>query len=255
MEKVAIPESQCSEYWKHITFTRHATYCEKNEQGGTADEKDYTSRVNRRVETENEDNEEYSSENWQFEIRKLNYEDAGTYQCSLPLAQPLAKNITLQVIPDLSIEPKKATFQTSEVIKITCQATLRIPNTRRKYARKHLRQHRPFMSWYKGNEIIKADHTNSTKLKKHEIQTERFEFTFKSHLTIHDANPKDSGKYRCIFENIQEHAMISVHGSEYSHKNLQSGLILPNTCSRIISMQFAPILTTLIAYAIYFKPS
>lgn len=40
---------------------------------------------------------EYAKENWQFEIRKLNYEDAGKYQCSLSLAKPIAKNITLEV--------------------------------------------------------------------------------------------------------------------------------------------------------------
>ena len=45
----------------------------------------------------------YLKENWQFEIRKLNYEDAGVYQCSLPLVVPLAKNITLQVIRKLFV--------------------------------------------------------------------------------------------------------------------------------------------------------
>jgi len=43
------------------------------------------------------DQVEYSKENWQFEIRRLDYEDAGKYQCSLSLAQPIAKNITLEV--------------------------------------------------------------------------------------------------------------------------------------------------------------
>jgi hypothetical protein len=37
-------------------------------------------------------------QNWQFEIRKLTFEDAGTYQCSLSLIKPITKNITLQVI-------------------------------------------------------------------------------------------------------------------------------------------------------------
>lgn len=40
----------------------------------------------------------YQIENWQFEIRKLTYEDAGTYQCLLPLVKPVTRNITLQVI-------------------------------------------------------------------------------------------------------------------------------------------------------------
>lgn len=40
----------------------------------------------------------YLIQNWQFEIRKLTYDDAGTYQCLLPLVKPISKNITLQVI-------------------------------------------------------------------------------------------------------------------------------------------------------------
>ena len=40
----------------------------------------------------------YSIQNWQFEIRKLSYDDAGTYSCLLPLVKPINKNITLQVI-------------------------------------------------------------------------------------------------------------------------------------------------------------
>ena len=39
----------------------------------------------------------YLIQNWQFEIRKLTYEDAGTYSCLLPLVKPMTKNITLQV--------------------------------------------------------------------------------------------------------------------------------------------------------------
>jgi single-stranded DNA-specific DHH superfamily exonuclease len=42
--------------------------------------------------------EKYLIQNWQFEIRKLTYEDAGTYTCLLPLVKPITKNITLQVI-------------------------------------------------------------------------------------------------------------------------------------------------------------
>lgn len=40
----------------------------------------------------------YLIQNWSFEIRKLTYEDSGTYQCLLPLVKPITKNITLQVI-------------------------------------------------------------------------------------------------------------------------------------------------------------
>lgn len=116
---------------------------------------------------------------------------------------------------DLTIEPKEATFGTSSKIQITCQVTLRHTSPRLKYARKHLRQpHRPYMAWYKDTpqgykEHINAAH-NETGIKKHEIHTERKGLVFRSHLTIHDANPEDSGRYRCIFEHFHQSATIRV---------------------------------------------
>ena len=46
----------------------------------------------------NEESSRFLIQNWQFEIRKLTYDDAGTYTCLLPLVKPITKNITLQVI-------------------------------------------------------------------------------------------------------------------------------------------------------------
>ena len=43
----------------------------------------------------------YLIQNWQLEIRKITFEDAGTYQCLLPLVKPIVKNITLQVVRKL----------------------------------------------------------------------------------------------------------------------------------------------------------
>jgi len=118
---------------------------------------------------------------------------------------------------DLTIEPSAGNFKTSEKIVITCQVTLRHLSPRRKYARKHLRQpHRPYMAWYKDTpmgikEHIKADHNETNnELRKHEIHTERQGLVFKSFLTINDANPQDSGQYRCIFEHYHQAATIKV---------------------------------------------
>ena len=49
------------------------------------------------------DEDKYLIQNWQFEIRKLTYEDAGTYTCLLPLVKPITKNVTLQVIRKIKI--------------------------------------------------------------------------------------------------------------------------------------------------------
>ncbi len=48
--------------------------------------------------TSNSNKPKYLIQNWQFEIRKLTYEDAGVYQCLLPLVNPIFKNVTLQVM-------------------------------------------------------------------------------------------------------------------------------------------------------------
>ena len=48
--------------------------------------------------TSNNNKPKYLIQNWQFEIRKLTYEDAGVYQCLLPLVNPIFKNVTLQVM-------------------------------------------------------------------------------------------------------------------------------------------------------------
>ena len=52
-------------------------------------------------ETNFNENTKYLIQNWQFEIRKLTYDDAGTYTCLLPLVKPITKNITLQIIRKL----------------------------------------------------------------------------------------------------------------------------------------------------------
>jgi hypothetical protein len=41
---------------------------------------------------------DYLIENWQFEIRKVTFEDAGTYQCLLSLVKPITRNITLKIL-------------------------------------------------------------------------------------------------------------------------------------------------------------
>lgn len=191
----------------------------------TSDRDENARKLFRRQRTNKSDQSEieYTMENWQFQIRRLNYEDAGVYQCSLPLAQPIAKNITLQVIPDLTIEPKTGNFKVDNEIEISCQATVRGHN-RRHRSRKH-RHHRPTISWYKENDLLKNDggNNNSSEPRKYSIHNERVDMIFKSTLKVHDATKEDSGKYRCIFENIQEHAAVKVYTEgEYSLKNIQA---------------------------------
>lgn len=176
----------------------------------------------------------YLIQNWQFEIRKLTYDDAGTYQCLLPLVKPLTKNITLQVIrkkkhsikfekkkflfiflckkiADLVIEPREGNYKIDEKIVIKCKATL-------KYHQKNSHQlnqrhQKPNIHWYKENEIIKSTNSRSTiNDQKIEIDTRQDidENLLNSVLTIHNAKVDDSGKYRCIYDNIQEQVNVKV---------------------------------------------
>lgn len=78
-----------------------------------------------------------------------------------------------------------------------------------------MRQQRPHISWYKENDLLKNDH-NASATQKIKIHTERYENKLRSKLTIRNANVIDSGKYRCIFENIQEHSIIKISdGGEF----------------------------------------
>ncbi len=123
----------------------------------------------------------------------------------------------------MSIDPKDAKFTPDENIALTCKTTLRLPNnnTKRKNNKHHhlfQRNHKPTISWYKENELIKEEITsnnnqnNTNSIKKHEIHTthERMSHFLTSTLLIHDAKVEDSGKYRCIYENIQEQAVVTV---------------------------------------------
>ena len=58
---------------------------------------EYTSEKSSILDLEEKTND-YSIENWQFEIRKLIFEDSGTYQCLLSLVKPIIRNITLKII-------------------------------------------------------------------------------------------------------------------------------------------------------------
>ena len=117
---------------------------------------------------------------------------------------------------DLSIEPKDSNFKTLDNIKLSCRATLRTPHVKRKNSKNHLyqRHQKPTISWYKENDLIKPDQTalNETSPRKLEIQTtlDRVEHLLTSTLLISNANIEDSGKYRCIYENIQEQTVIKV---------------------------------------------
>lgn len=192
----------------------------------------------------------YLVQNWQFEIRKLTYEDAGTYQCLLPLVNPIFKNITLQVIPDLVIEPKEGNFKVDEKIVIKCKATMKSNpkhsnNNNNKNSRHQMNQRhqRSTIHWYKDDEIIKVNHENNKRNKldpdqskqmqennkKFEIETknDNHDHYLNSVLTINDAKLDDSGRYRCIYENIQESVTIKVFNDYYEYNNfLKSNAML-----------------------------
>jgi hypothetical protein len=84
---------------------------------------------------------------------------------------------------------------------------------RTKLSKMYQRHQKPTINWYKENELIKIDRENQTK--KYEIHShhDRAEHLLSSTLFIHNARIEDSGRYRCLYENIQEQTVISVHGA------------------------------------------
>lgn len=110
------------------------------------------------------------------------------------------------------IEPRQGSFRQDDKIVIKCRATL-------KYQPKmnhnlNQRQQKPNIHWYKENEIIKTTSSRSIsqELPKIEIDTQQDqdENLLNSVLTINNAKIDDSGKYKCIYDNIQEQVDVKV---------------------------------------------
>jgi len=127
----------------------------------------------------------------------------------------------------LTIEPKEGNFRKDETIVIKCKATLKSHHrSNNQHSKNNLnqRQQKPHINWYKDNEIIKSSPTqkrredthhnneNNQTVRKIEIQTKQDnnQHYLDSVLIIQKANSDDSGKYRCIYDNIQEQITVKV---------------------------------------------
>ena len=150
---------------------------------------------------------------------------------------------------DLVIEPKEANFKVDDKIIIKCKATIRTYHnsnnnkihhhtssnnnaytlTNNSFHQRHQRMHKPNIYWYKGNEILKDTDAHRNKLRHEPSQKEKSDLDenrkieietnhdysdnlLNSVLTISNAKVNDSGKYRCIYDNIQE--QVTVHVSQ-----------------------------------------
>lgn len=115
---------------------------------------------------------------------------------------------------DLSIEPKEGNYKVSDKIVLKCRTTMRSLHKSQSMHLIHQRQSKSSILWYKENEIIKSTsgRSESPELHKVEIETklDNNEQTLNSILTINNAQESDSGKYRCIYDNIQENIQIKV---------------------------------------------
>lgn len=153
------------------------------------------------------------------------------------------------VVADLSIEPKESSnYKVDDKIVLKCRATMRSLHKTPSLHLIHQRQSKSSILWYKENDIIKSsalqtnDGKSSDELNaehegvgmsgdgakdptdgdqkqlqqqhKHTIEIETKldtnEQTLNSILTINHAREDDSGKYRCIYDNIQENVQIKV---------------------------------------------
>jgi hypothetical protein len=117
------------------------------------------------------------------------------------------------------IEPKDAQFKIDEKIVLKCRTTLRThkPSERQSHNLKQ-RQPRPNIHWYKDNEPIRStslyrnSNNEDPSMRKIDIETkqEGEDNLLNSVLVIHNARIEDSGKYKCIYENIQEQVTVKV---------------------------------------------
>ena len=131
------------------------------------------------------------------------------------------------------IEPKEGNFKIDDKIVIKCKATLKshhrsVINGRHGASNHTLnqRQHKPSIYWYKENEILRNQDSNKNKIR-HDPEQNKIDEThahkinietkqdadeniLNSVLTISNAKLDDSGKYRCIYDNIQEQVTVKV---------------------------------------------
>ena len=130
------------------------------------------------------------------------------------------------------IEPKEGNFRIDDKIVIKCKATLKSHHKsliNGRHGTNHTlnqRQHKSSIYWYKENEILRNQDSNKNKIRHdpeqnkidenyaHKIQIETKqdseENILNSILTINNAKLDDSGKYRCIYDNIQEQVTVKV---------------------------------------------
>ncbi len=128
------------------------------------------------------------------------------------------------------IEPREGHFKIDETIVIKCKATLKSAHKSGKVNsnnnnKHHLnqRQQRPVIHWYKDDEVIKTGNDNKrnkldpndqAKMANHKIEIETRQDSHEHHLnsvlTIHNAKLDDSGKYRCIYDSVQESVTVKV---------------------------------------------
>lgn len=136
-------------------------------------------------------------------------------------------------VADLVVEPRDATFKIDEKIRLTCRTTLRSSHQKKHHhAHQATRQQRPGILWYKDNEPIRSSSSSYRSSsspdgvavaavdqsdRQIEIETKQEEedngdeaLLLNSVLTIHNARIDDAGKYKCIYENIQEQVTVKV---------------------------------------------
>lgn len=137
----------------------------------------------------------------------------------------------------MTIEPKEGgNYKLDDKIVLKCRATMRTLHKTPSLHLIHQRQSKSSILWYKENEILKSSvrrttataddepssssqdqetsASNNDENQQHKIEIEtkldNNEQTLNSILTISHARETDSGKYRCIYDNIQENVQIRV---------------------------------------------
>ncbi len=115
------------------------------------------------------------------------------------------------------VEPKEGFFKTNDKIILKCQTTLRSGYTGRSQNGQK-RHQRANIHWYKDNELIRTTSLYRDKENVHrgarkfdiDVKQDENGSQLSSVLTINNAKAEDSGKYKCVYDNIHENANIKV---------------------------------------------
>ncbi len=115
----------------------------------------------------------------------------------------------------MSIHPKRGTYSTGQNIHLRCHSNLTLNHKKNVKSLGDFKKLSDLIKWYKDDKEFSGENMFI------QIQTKLLnENMLNSELTIHNANFKDSGVYKCIYDEFHEKSIVTVNNKSKRHLKL-----------------------------------